>query len=75
MHWKQTTVASMLLVITLKGHSSVLASLDSLEVEPVALVNITYLNGMSCPIFFGGAPLLGLLKSIYYNKLSSVYAP
>ena len=42
----------MPLAITSKDHSIVLANLDFLEMEPVALVNITYLNEMSHSIFF-----------------------
>ena len=42
----------MPLVITPKDHSIVLVNLVSLKMEPVALVNITYLNEMSRSIFF-----------------------
>ena len=39
-----TTVVPTPPAKTPKDHSSVLANLDSLEMEPVVLVSITYLN-------------------------------
>ena len=60
----------MPLAITPKDHSIVLANLVSLAMEPVALVNITYLNEMSRPISFESR-LVSCLVSCLESCLAS----